>query len=108
MDAWFQEHVNIGCKVSAVSQLTEIKNLAICLSWFVEFSERTLEILPEFLALFPSLEHVGLMEQPERNERVMLAGGFVKAIAVRCPHIKTVVINRLPLQRLREGGDRNH
>ena len=108
VDAWFQEHVNIGCKVSAVSQLTEIKNLDICLSWFVEFSERTLEILPEFLALFPSLEHVGLMEQPERNERVMLAGGFVKAIAVRCPHIKTVAINRLPLQRLCEGADRNH
>jgi hypothetical protein len=102
VDAWLQDHVNIGCEVSAVSQLIEIKNLAILSYWFVEFSEHTLGILPEFLALFPSLEHVTFMEQPEENEQAMLAGGFFKAIALRCPHIKTVLINRLPLQRLCE------
>lgn len=98
VDAWLQGHVDVGCEVSVVSRLTEIKNLAIRSFWFVEFSERTLEILPEFLALFPSLEHVRFMEQPEGNEQAMLAGAFVKAIALRCPHIKTVLINRLPLQ----------
>ena len=102
VDAWLQDHVDIGCDVSAISQLIEIKNLAIHSFWFVEFSERTLEILPEFLALFPSLEHVRFMEQPEGNEQAMLVGGFVKAIGLRCPHIKTVLINRLPLQSLSE------
>ena len=106
MDAWLQDHVNIGWKVSAVSQLTEIKNLAIHSFWIVEYSEHMLEVLPKFLALFPSLEHVSFMEQPEGNKQGMLAGGFIKAIALRCPHIKTVLINRLPLQGLCEGGAR--
>ncbi|EDQ98088.1 uncharacterized protein LACBIDRAFT_312401 [Laccaria bicolor S238N-H82] len=103
MDAWLQDHVDIGCEVSAVSQLTKIKNLAIYSSWCGDFSKRTLKILPEFLALFPSLEHVGFMEQPRGNEEVMLAGGFVKAITLRCPHIKSVLINRQwSFQGLRE------
>jgi hypothetical protein len=101
-DDWLQDHVNIGCQVSTVSQLTEIKILAIRSYWFVEFSERILEILPEFLALFPRLEHVRFMEQPEENEQAMSAGGFVKAIVLRCPHVKTVLINRLLLPRLCE------
>ena len=54
------------------------------------------------MALFPSLEHVRFMEQPEGNEQAMLASGFVKAISLRYPHIKTVMINGLPLQRLCE------
>lgn len=103
VDAWFQDHVEIGCELSAVSQLTEINNLAIYSSWCVDFSERTLKILPEFLALFPSLENVWFLEQPKGTEQVMLAGGFVKAITLRCPHIKSVLINRQwSFQGLRE------
>jgi len=67
-----------------------------------------LEILPEFLVLFPSLEHVSFMEQPEGNKQVMLAGGFIEAILLRCLNIKTVLIDGLPPQRLCEWGDAGH
>ena len=68
--------------------------------WFVEFSEHMLEILPEFLALFPSHKHVRFAEPPEGNKQAMLVGGFIKVITLRCPHIKTVLINGLPLLSL--------
>lgn len=96
VDKWMQKHVYLGHSRSCLSTLRSVKQLSIHShhSLMLTFSNEVVNILPSFLALFPSLEDVTFAEQSLWVDQ--LINGLIKEVETWRPRIKLFSMDALP------------
>jgi len=102
---WFAAQILLGVENSVLASLTCVSTLVISSAFFVDLNQAIVDIMPQWLLLFPSVEHVKYMEQPEDQAKLFKNSEFLERLALTCRNIKTVEVHRrqIDLEEMRCG-----
>ncbi|KIJ90953.1 hypothetical protein K443DRAFT_115855 [Laccaria amethystina LaAM-08-1] len=97
---WMQKHISSSMTPlrSIITHLSRITSLTIQTNYWMMLDDRDdpmVQLLPQFLALFSSLEKVNFNQQLCATQRANLKGckDIFKKILSACPRVKTILIN---------------
>ncbi|KAJ2924215.1 hypothetical protein H1R20_g12877, partial [Candolleomyces eurysporus] len=98
LDSWLQSHVDAGPTASILSKFVDTTNLLISSAYYVDFlsdlSRSRLELMAQFVGLFPNLEHLNFQDQPgAQYTRTHYSPPVVKALRRHSPQVKRLEIN---------------
>jgi len=84
---WFENHIsqmNDASTSSIISRLDNVTSLVVSSFWFVQFNWKTMELLPEWLGVFPNVTAIEFADQPEENVHKLQDKVFVRKVAMAC------------------------
>ncbi|RXW13756.1 hypothetical protein EST38_g12097 [Candolleomyces aberdarensis] len=95
LDSWPQSHVNAGPNVSILPNFIDVKRLRINAAFHVRLiKRRRLELVAQFVGLFPNLDYLELQDQPgvlyNTEEYYPITA---KTLRSHSPQVKKVKIN---------------
>ncbi|RXW13757.1 hypothetical protein EST38_g12096 [Candolleomyces aberdarensis] len=98
LDSWLQSHVDAGPTASILSKFIDTTNLSINSAHYVDilndWSRSRLELVAQFVGLFPNLEYLNLQDQPGAPyNRTHYIPPVVEALRRHSPQVKQVEIN---------------
>jgi len=92
---WFEEHLamtNGASKSSVISRLDNVTSLH-AFSCYFDYSWKTIEVLPDWLGLFPNLTSIDFGALTARNLRNLKKKEFVRKVAKACQKVEWLYIH---------------
>ena len=84
---WFENHIsqmNDASTSRIISRLDNVTSLVVSSFWFVQFDWKTMELLPEWLGMFPNVTAIDFANQPEENVHKLKDKEFLRKVAMAC------------------------
>ena len=100
MNNWIEKHLataNDASKSSIISRLCNVTSLVIS-SWFLNFNWKTMELLPEWLGMFPNLTAIEFTEQLRENVHKLEEKEFLRKVAMACRRVAFLGVQRRKLR----------
>ena len=92
---WFEEHLamrNGASKSSVISRLDNVTSLDAFLC-YIDYSWKTIEILPDWLGMFPNLRSINFGALTTQNLRNLKKKEFVRKVAMACQKVEWLDIH---------------
>jgi hypothetical protein len=84
---WVEKHLaltNDASKSSIISRLNNVASLVVSSFWHVSYDSKMIEMLPDWLGMFPNLTAIEFVDQPQENVRKLEEKEFVRKVAISC------------------------
>jgi len=98
---WFMEHAskaNDTSKSSVISRLNNVTSLVISSFYFVHYDRKLIEVLPDWLGMFPNVTAIEFADQPEDNIRKLEEKEFVTKVAIACWKVGVLDLHKQKLR----------
>jgi hypothetical protein len=84
INGWFENQMNDASTSSILSRLDNVTSLVVSSFWFAQFTWKTMELLPEWLGMFPNVTTIEFARQPEENVHKLKDKEFLRKVAMAC------------------------
>ncbi|KIM41259.1 hypothetical protein M413DRAFT_71736 [Hebeloma cylindrosporum] len=93
IDSWIGSHVRAGVQHSVIPRLVHVTSLSIDNNNWREFSDATVDIIPDWIALFPALERLKFEWEVAANKKRLTEPQFLATISMLCQKLEMMEVN---------------
>jgi len=98
---WFEDHVSKmhdASKSSIISRLNNVTSLVISSFGYVCYDQMLIEVLPDWLGMFPNVTAIEFADQSLDNVRKLARKEFVMKVAVACRKVAFLCVDKRKLR----------
>ncbi|KIM41251.1 hypothetical protein M413DRAFT_445290 [Hebeloma cylindrosporum] len=95
MNDWIEKQLatkNDPSKSNIVSRLENVTSLVVSTFWIIDYDWKSMDMLPDWLAMFPNLREIEFTDQAQEN--VQKLEEFVRKVAMACPKAESLDLRR--------------
>lgn len=98
MNDWMEKHLdaapNNASNPSIIPGLKNVTTVVISSCWMRDYDRKTIEILPDWLGMFPKLTAIDFTDQAQENVQQLTGKEFLRKVARACPSVPFMEVQK--------------